>query len=107
MAYKIIETEAFRLSLNSTFDYINTKFKNPQILNDMLDIIDEASELLKIFPDMYAVFEPAYPLETVIRKFPVKDYFIFYTIDDLLEEVQFLKIIHSSRNIYEVNYISD
>ena len=107
MAYKITETESFRVSLNLTFEYINKKFKNPKIINDMLDIIDEVSELLKIFPDMYAIFEPSYKLEVEVRKFPVKDYFVFYAIDDMLEEVQFLKIIHSSRNIYEINYISN
>lgn len=73
----------------------------------MLDIIDNISELLRIFPDMYAIFEPAYELNVEVRKFPVKDYFVFYTINDILEEVQFLKIIHSSRNIYEINYFSN
>ncbi len=106
MAYKIVETTSFKESLNETFDYINTKFKNHKIISDMLYIIDEVSELLKIFPDMYAEFEPSYKLGVVVRKFPVKDYFVFYTIDDILEEVQFLKIIHSSRNYYEIDYIN-
>lgn len=107
MAYKIVETESFIHSLDFTFDYINTKFKNPNIINNMLDIIDNVSELLRIFPDMYAIFEPTYELNVEVRKFPVKDYFVFYTINDILEEVQFLKIIHSSRNIYEINYFSN
>lgn len=107
MAYKIVETTSFKESLNETFDYIDVKFKNHKIIIDMLDIIDEVSELLRIFPDMYSEFEPSYKLDVVVRKFPVKDYFVFYTVDDILEEVQFLKIIHSSRNYYETDYISN
>lgn len=105
MVYKIVETISFKKSLNETFDYIITKFKNPKIINDMLNIIDEVSESLKLFPDMYAEFIPSYKLEILVRKFSVKDYFVFYTVDDLLKEVQYLKIIHSSRNYYEINYI--
>ena len=106
MAYKVVETEAFKRSLNETFDYIITNFDNPKIISDMLDIIDNVSELLKIFPDMYSIFEPSYELGIVVRKFPVKNYFVFYTIDDKTEEVQYLKIIHSSRKFYEINYIN-
>ena len=73
----------------------------------MLDTIDDASELLRLYPDMYAVFEPSYELGLIIRKFPVKDYFVFYTINDDLEEVQLLKTIHSSRNIYQINYLKE
>lgn len=105
MGYKIVETESFKASLLETFEYIISKFGNPKIINDMLDIIDSVSELLSIFPDMYAVFEPAYELGKVVRKFPVKDYFVFYTVDDSIGEVQFLKIVHSSRNYFNINYI--
>lgn len=104
MAYKIIETESFKKSLTETFDYISEKFKDPMIINDMLDIIDSVSSLLRIFPDMFAVFEPSYKLDVIVRKFPVKDYFVFYTIDDILHEVQYIKIMHSRRNYYEINY---
>lgn len=107
MAYKVVETESFIKSLSETFDYIITNFKNPTIVNDMLDTIDDASELLRLYPDMYAVFEPSYELEFIIRRFPVKDYFVFYTVNDDLEEVQLLKIIHSSRNIYQINYLKE
>ncbi len=104
MAYKVIETESFKKSLNETFDYINEKFRNPIIIRDILDIIDSVSKLLQIFPDMFAVFEPSYKLEKELRKFPVKDYYVFYTIDDSLQEIQYIKIIHSRRNYYEINY---
>lgn len=105
MAYKIVETASFKKSLNDTFDYINEKFNNPKIINDMLNIIDNVSMLLMIFPDMFSEFNPSYILNIKVRKFPVKDYFVFYTIDDLLEEVQFITIIHSSRNYYEIDYL--
>jgi len=99
MGYRIVETEAFKKSLNETFDYISFNFKNPNIIRDMLNILDDVSELLKIFPDMYSVFEPSYKL--------VKNYLVFYTVNDYLEEVRFLKIIHSRRNYYKVNYLSN
>ncbi|MBQ2205163.1 MAG: type II toxin-antitoxin system RelE/ParE family toxin [Lachnospiraceae bacterium] len=107
MGYRIVETEAFKKSLNEIFDYISVNFKNPNIIRDMLNILDDVSELLKIFPDMYSVFEPSYKLENIVRKFPVKNYLVFYTVNDYLEEVRFLKIIHSRRNYYKVNYLSN
>lgn len=107
MAYKVIETESFIKSLSETFDYILINFKNLTIVNEMLNTIDGVSELLKLYPDMYAIFEPSYELEFTIRKFPVKDYFVFYIVRDDLEEVQLLKIIHSSRNIYQINYLKE
>ena len=85
MLYKIIETDSFRQSFDETFEYILTNFKNKKIVDDMLVSIDKASELLTIFPDMFGTFEPTYDLKYEIRKFPVKEYFVFYIIDDIKE----------------------
>lgn len=104
MLYKVIETDAFKSSINETFVYIIANFKNSKIIEDMLDEIDHASELLAIFPDMFGIFEPTYELPYIVHKFPVKDYFVFYVIDDLRKEVHFIKIIHSSRNFFNINY---
>ena len=80
--------------------YISHELTNPEAAEKLSDEIIDAAEKLAAFPYAYAVYTPSRPLKHEYRRVPVKNYLIFYWIQEEEKEVVIARIIYGKR-LYE------
>lgn len=102
MKYKIEYLPAARKDLADIFNYIADNLEAPKAAMDLLDAFDNVIGGLEDFPYAYRVYNPLEPLETEYRLIPIKNYAVFYTVDERKKRVEIQRIVYAKMDITKI-----
>ena len=77
--------------------YISRELKNPSAANRLAAELIEAGNSLLSFPYAYPVHLPVRPLRHEYRKLPVKNYFMFYWVDEDKKVITVARVLYGKR----------
>ena len=98
MEYKVISSRRARKDLTAIGDYITKELYAPQTALDLMDEIDIQLIGLRQMPKRYAQISDDRLARSDIRSIPVKNYLIFYVVDDAAKTVNVLRVLYSRRD---------
>lgn len=78
--------------------YISHELLNPQAANDLADEFIEGIDKLAEFPYIPPMCYPPKPLIYEYRKRVVKNYIVFYRVDEDKKEIVISRVIYQRRN---------
>lgn len=79
--------------------YISDELKNPDAALRLANEFIEAAESVCQFPYANNVYTPIKPLDLEYRRIIVKNYLIFYTVDESIKTVTVMRVIYGKRDI--------
>lgn len=82
--------------------YISTVLQNPVAAESLAAQLIDAVEGLSHFPYANPVYIPIKPLKREYRKLSVKNYLVFYCVDEAKHEVIIYRAIYARRNYEKV-----
>lgn len=88
--------------LRDIISYIADKLKAPKAALDLVDDLDNSISRLQQFPYSCKLYQAMEPLESEYRMLPVKNYIVFYVVNE--HEVEIHRIIYAKMNF--VNLIN-
>ena len=98
MEYKVKSSRRARKDLTAIGDYITKELHAPQAALDLMDEIDSQLIGLRQMPKRFALVSDERIARSDIRSIPVKNYLIFYVVDDATKTVNILRILYSRRD---------
>jgi len=78
--------------------YISGELCNPAAAKKLTDEMVETAETLKQFPYINAVHRTIRPLKNEYRKLIIKNYIMFYWIDETAKRVTIARVIYARRD---------
>ena len=94
--YKIVYLPLAESDLLEALNYIAYKLDAPQAANDLLEAFDETVQSIAQFPYAYEPYWTDRPMRDEIRKVPVKNYVLYYTVYQ--DRVEIRRFIHGRRD---------
>ena len=79
--------------------YIADELKNPVAAQNLADDFISSAERLCEFPYANNVYLPIKPLESEYRRIIVKNYLMFYTVDEQNKTVTIMRVIYARRDM--------
>lgn len=78
--------------------YIGNDLQNKQAANKLADDLIDAAEKLREFPYAYPAFSPIRPTKKDYRKLVVRNYIIFYWVDESSKTVTVSRVVYAKRD---------
>lgn len=79
--------------------YIAETLSAPKAAVDLLEALDVAMSRLKELPYSCRVYQPAKPLDREYRLLNVKNYAVFYAVNEQEKTVEICRVIYAKRNL--------
>ncbi len=98
MKYKLEYLPAARNDMLEIAKYISNELKNPGSAERIVTLLVGKSESLREMPYLNPQYIPIRPLEHEYRKAKVKNYLIFYWVDESEKKVTIARVIYSKRD---------
>ena len=96
--YEVTYLPLARQDMVDIVRYIGHDLNNPQAAGRLSEKLVEAVERLADFPYSAAAYSPIRPLRCEYRKLTVKNYCIFYWVDETQKRVTIARVIYGKRN---------
>lgn len=96
--FKVNYTTPAEEDLLSILEYISSILKSSVAAENLLDEIEEKTELLAENPFIFPLAKDEYINKRGIRHIPVKNYFVFYTIEEDKKIVSIIRIMYARRD---------
>jgi addiction module RelE/StbE family toxin len=84
--------------LISILEYISSILKSPSAAENLLNEIEEQTKILEENPFIFPLAKDEYINKLGIRHIAVKNYFLFYTIEEDKEIVSIIRIMYARRD---------
>jgi len=97
--YKLSYLPLANRDIADAVNYIADELLAPKAALDLLDSLDKSISSLKDFPYSCRVYRPVKPLEQEYRIMPVKNYAVFYTVDEQKKLVEITRVIYAKRDL--------
>lgn len=100
----MIEKYKIKLSIKAKDDlkdivlYIKNHLNEPAIANKYANIIREEIQTLEYFPQKFAMIDDKFVKDLKIRKLSVKNYIVFYRVNEEKKFVNVERILYSESN---------
>ena len=78
--------------------YINQKLCNPQAAEALANLLIKEIDNLSSFPYLHELYISSYPLKHEYRKLTVKNYLVFYWIDEAKKLVTISRVLYGKRD---------
>ena len=78
--------------------YISRELSNPMAADALADDFIKAAGSLAVFPYAHSLFIPIRPLKREYRKLPVKNYLLFFWVEEEKKTVTVARVIYASRD---------
>ncbi len=99
MSYNIVYTRLAKNDISNIATYISETLKAPKAALNLIASLEKSIKTLEKFPYSHRVYIPHKMLENEYRFIPVKNYIVFYTIDENKKTVQITRVIYGKRDI--------
>ena len=96
--YKLEYLPAARQDMIDIVRYISTELKNPGAASRLATELIEAGDRISLFPYATPAYTPIRPLKHEYRKMRVKNYLMFYWVDEEKENVTVARVIYAGRD---------
>lgn len=100
--YKVLVSKSYQRDLKEIIHYISHNLDAPFTAHNFLDSIQDTVNSLKIMPYRYPLVKDIYLSKKGFRKCLVKNYIIFYKVDEDRKIIQVHRILHSKQNWLEI-----
>jgi len=107
MKYEIQISDKADEDLDSIIEYLIYKLKAPNSAQDFLLLFEQKIENLRTSPKAFKVIEDEMLSTEEIRVMQVKNYLVFYIIDDKSETVSIIRVLYGRRDWLKILLISD
>ena len=97
--YKVVYLPTARQELEEAVLYIATELCAPEAAVSLLDEIDHAAQSLMEMPYRHALYPSLYALKNEVRFFPIKNYNVFYIVDEAQQTVEIRRILYQRRKM--------
>ncbi|MEW6621746.1 MAG: type II toxin-antitoxin system RelE/ParE family toxin [Bacillota bacterium] len=98
MKYNLVIAEAAEADLDGIVDYISYELKEPTTALKQLARIQEAMATLEELPERYSLVQDKYLAAKGIRKLPIDNYLLFYTVNKSTNTVNIVRVLHGRRD---------
>jgi len=98
-------TDSAEEDILSTVTYISSALKNPIAANNLLDEIERYEKVLADTPNIYPFVNDEYLAERGLKYVSIKNYLLFYTIDESNKIVNVARFLYKRRdwqNIFKI-----
>ena len=92
--YKVIYLPTARKQLEDAVMYIALDLCAPDAAMHLADEIDENIQKLKEMPYRFPIYHTLYAMKHEIRFFPVKNYNVYYVVDEATKTVEIWRVLH-------------
>lgn len=96
--YKLEYLPAARQDMVEIVRYVSQELGNPIAAERLAEELIEAGEDLPRFPYAYPVYVPIRPLKHEYRKLLVRNYIMFYWVDEREKLVTIARVIYAGRS---------
>ena len=93
--YKVVYLPLAEEDIMNAVDYIAEKLVNASAAQALLDELDQTVEQISRFPYSSELYRTDRPIRDELRKVPVKDYVLYYTVKN--DTVEIRRLIHGRR----------
>ena len=98
LEYAVNIGEQAETQLSELYHYIRDTLQAPKAAGDMLDLLDKEIRSLSRFPKRYALTEEEPWHSMGVRRIIVKNYLVYYLVDDAARAVDVTAIIYGGRD---------
>lgn len=102
MEYFVFLTEQAKSDLDEIYSYISVELKSKKSAENVIDALHQAMRGLSLMPSRYHQFPNEPWLSEGVRYFTVRNYSIFYTVDENNLSVSIVHVIYGKRNLPQV-----
>lgn len=96
--YSLVIAEAAETDLDRIADYISYELKEPITALKQLARIEEAMITLEELPERHSLVQDKYLAAKGIRKLPIDNYLIFYTVNKSKNTINVARVLHGRRD---------
>ncbi|MDD4047224.1 MAG: type II toxin-antitoxin system RelE/ParE family toxin [Clostridia bacterium] len=96
--YNLVIAEAAEADLDGIADYISCELKEPTTALKQLAKIEEAMVTLEERPERHSIVYDKYLAAKGIRKLPMDNYLIFYTVNKSINTINIVRVMHGRRD---------
>ena len=96
--YKVVYLPTARRQLEDAVMYIAIDLYSPDAAMNLADEVDQAAQKLKEMPYRFPIYHTLYAMKREIRFFPVKNYNVYYVIDEDSKTVEIWRVLHRLQN---------
>lgn len=101
MSYKLEYLPSARKDMIEIIKYISKYLNNPSAADELTVELIEAGERLIDFPYSCPIYVPIKPLKHEYRKLLVKNYLMFYSVNETNKIVTIARVVYAKRD-YEI-----
>jgi plasmid stabilization system protein ParE len=98
MNYTLNITDAAEEDILATIRYITNVLKNYIAANNLLDEIEKYEKILETTPNIYPFVNDEYLAAKEIKYVKIKNYLMFYTIDENNKIVNIIRFLYARRD---------
>jgi plasmid stabilization system protein ParE len=98
MNYSLKIADIAEEDILSTVRYIANALKNSIAANNLLDEIEEHEKILEDTPGIYPFVHDEYLTGRGLKYVPIKNYLLFYTIDEKNKIVNIIRFLYRRRD---------
>lgn len=99
MEYSLFLTEQAKSDLAEIYSYISVELKSKKNAESVIEALHLAMKALSLMPSRYHQFPNEPWLSEGVRYFTVRNYSIFYTVDENNLSVSIVHVIYGKRNL--------
>ena len=98
MMYKVVPSERARKDILDIIGYITSELDSPEAARKLLIALYKEMNSLDTMPKRFAFVSDERLAQMGIRSIPVKNYIIFYTVDEQKKSVTIIRVMYSKRD---------
>ena len=102
MEYKVFVTERAKSDLAEVYSYISTELQSAATADKIIDSLQCAMKELSIMPNRYHRYMEEPWLSEGVRFFSVRNFSVFYTVDEDEHSVFVVHVIYSKRDFPQI-----
>lgn len=95
--YQLEFLPAAQRDLIEIVQYISHELDNPSAAKKLAQEVITSIEKLQEFPYMHPMYYPIRPLKHEYRKLPVKNYLLFYWVDEYNKRITVARVVYARR----------
>lgn len=102
MDYKLLITNEAKCDIDEIISYIVNELKNPIAAENLLTKIELSFDTISSNPLAFPLCSDKRLRDGGYRKITVKNYIVFYRVDDINHIVYIMRVIYGRRNYIEI-----
>ena len=102
MEYKIFVTERAKSDLAEVYSYISIELQSPRSAENVINTLQKAMSELSVMPSRYHRFMEEPWFSEGVRYFTLRNFSVFYTVDENSRNVFVVHVIYNKRDFPQV-----